>query len=81
MANITLKSLTPRQRDAWTMRYRYGWRMEKIALHMGIKQHTVSELLQRAQLRAGLPPRRRVRIIRTKPRRVFAQSLSSVFDY
>ena len=66
MTHILFKNLTPRQRQAWVMRFRYGWRMRRIALKLGIKPNTVSELLQRAQLRAGVG-RGRIGVIRTQP--------------
>ena len=76
-----LTPLTERQRVAWQMRYQYGWRLRKIAIRMGIKTNSVSELLQRATKAAGLPPRTYVPIIRTKPRRVYAVSLSDMENY
>jgi DNA-directed RNA polymerase specialized sigma24 family protein len=77
---ISIKMLSDRQREAWVMRYRYGWRLKKIALKMGISQNCVSRLLVRAMLRAGLPRRRHVRIIRTKPRLATVVSLSDVVE-
>jgi DNA-directed RNA polymerase specialized sigma24 family protein len=73
---IELKHLTDKQRRAYFMRFHYGWRMERIALAMGITQPCVSRLLQRALRRAGLPFRRNLRVIRTKPRLASVQSLS-----
>ena len=73
---IELKHLTCKQRRAYCMRFHYGWRMKRIALEMGITQPCVSRLLQRALRRAGLPLRRNLRIMRTKPRLVAVQSLS-----
>jgi len=80
MLNISLKDLTEKQREAWQMRYRYGWRMTRIALEMGTSKTAVSQLLRRAQGRAGLPRRKNVSVLRTKPRLARAGSLSAVFD-
>ena len=49
MPNICLKDLTEKQRDAWTMRYRYGWRLKHIAIELGTHQPAVSRLLRRAR--------------------------------
>ena len=81
MRTISLKDLSDKQREAWQMRYRYGWRMHRIAIAMGTTQQSVSKLLLKAQLRAGLPRTRNVRVIRIKPRLARVQSLSSVFEY
>jgi DNA-binding NarL/FixJ family response regulator len=77
---IDLKKLSPRQRDVWLMRYGYGWRMKRIALKMGISRPAVSQLIRRAQKSAGLPSCR-FSVIRAKPRRASARSLSDVFNY
>ncbi|HET6249913.1 MAG TPA: hypothetical protein VFE47_19645 [Tepidisphaeraceae bacterium] len=82
MATIKLDYLTPRQRKAWQMRYHWGWRVQKIAIEMGIKHNSVCELLLRAEQKAGLPRRTvRVRMIRTQPRTVRGQQLSGVYNY
>jgi hypothetical protein len=78
---IDLKHLTDRQRQAWQMRYQWGWRVSKIAFKMGIGKSSVSELLLRAMMRAGLPRTPYVRIIRTKPKRVREIYLSQVRNY
>jgi DNA-directed RNA polymerase specialized sigma24 family protein len=80
MPNINLTDLSDKQRQVWLMRFRYGWRMKRIALELGIRPHAVSQLLQRAQRRAGLGRPRRVRVIRAQPRLAAVQSLSTVFD-
>ena len=77
---IALKILSARQEQAWIMRYRYGWRLKRIALKMGITKGSVSKLLLRASARRGLPRCHNVRIIRTKPRLATVVSLSDVFD-
>ena len=77
MWKINLKNMTERQRRAWE-RYHYGWRLKKIAIHLGIKPNSVSELLVRATRGAGLPRVRYVRMIKTKPRHTRALSLSDV---
>ena len=81
MTNISLKELSDKQRQAWIMRYRYGWRMRRIALELGISPNGVSKILRRALVRTGLPRRSNIRIIRTKPRLVSVQSLSDIFNY
>ena len=73
---IELKHLACKQRLAYFMRFHSGWRMQRIALETGITQPCVLRLLQRALRRAGLPHRRNLRVIRTKPRLVGVQSLS-----
>ncbi|HET6248635.1 MAG TPA: sigma factor-like helix-turn-helix DNA-binding protein [Tepidisphaeraceae bacterium] len=77
MQRICLKYLSQRQREAWIMRYRYAWRLSKIAINMGISQGGVSKMLSRAFERAGLP-KCRVSVIRTKPKRVRALYLSQI---
>jgi DNA-binding CsgD family transcriptional regulator len=81
MTNISIKNLSDKQREAWMMRYRYGWRMKQIALELGISPNGVSKILHRALVRTGLPRRSNIRIIRTKPRLASVQSLSDVFNY
>ncbi|HWE02436.1 MAG TPA: sigma factor-like helix-turn-helix DNA-binding protein [Tepidisphaeraceae bacterium] len=80
MQTISLKDLTEKQKEAWRMRYRYGWRMKRIAIELGTTEPAVSQLLRRAQRRAGLPATSNVRVLRTQPRLAAMQSLSSVFD-
>ncbi len=77
---IDLKPLSETERVAWRMRWKYGWRMKKIALKMGYSTSGISKMLARAQIRVGLP-KRRVSIIRTKPRPVRVRSLSNYHDY
>ncbi|HZL37920.1 MAG TPA: hypothetical protein VFC78_21565 [Tepidisphaeraceae bacterium] len=81
MTTIVLTDLSDKQRDAWRMRYRYGWHMKRIALELGSKESAVSRLLLRAQRRAGLPPTRNVSLRCAKPRQARTQSLSGVYDY
>jgi IS30 family transposase len=76
---ISLKNLSDKQRKAWHMRYRKRWRVRQIALAMGMSASGVSKMLQRAQVRAGLPVRR-VSVIRGKPRSVRLYLLSEVFE-
>jgi DNA-directed RNA polymerase specialized sigma24 family protein len=75
---ISLKFLSEKQRRAWEMRYRRGWRMKRIALAMGVTPCEVSRLLKRAMLRAGVPWRRNARVLPVKPRAVRVVSLSGV---
>jgi hypothetical protein len=76
MMIISMKDFSEKQRRAWVMRYRRGWRMKRIALKMGVTPSEVSKLLKRAMVRAGLPWRPNVRVVRTKPRKIMAISLS-----
>jgi DNA-directed RNA polymerase specialized sigma24 family protein len=78
---LDLKLLSPKQRDAWVMRYRYGWRLKKIALRLGTSHQAVSAILRRAQLRAGATEAHRITAFPTRGRRVRAVSLSDVFNY
>ena len=80
MMTISLKFLSEKQRRAWEMRYRRGWRMKRIALAMGVKTSEVSRLLKRAMVRAGLPWRRYARVLPTKPRKTRVLSLADVGD-
>jgi DNA-directed RNA polymerase specialized sigma24 family protein len=75
---IDMKDMSHRQREAWRMRYWYGWRITRIALELGISHVAVTKLIRRAERRVGLRRTVRVRIIRTKPRRVRGVSLSDV---
>ena len=80
MIAISLKYLSGRQRRAWELRYRRGWRMKRIGLAMGIQPHAVSQLLKRAMLRAGLPWCPNLRVLPTKPRLASVVSLSEVSE-
>ena len=62
-----LKNLTPRQRQAYVLRFRHGWRLRRIAAELGITVSSAGELVKRAQFRAGLG-KQNVRVIRTQPR-------------
>jgi len=75
---MDLKNLSPKQREVWVMRYRYGWRLKKIAIEMGTSFQAVSAMLSRAQRRAGATEHHRISVIRTRGRRVWARSLSKV---
>ena len=75
---ITLKFLSDKQRRAWDMRYKRGWRMKRIAVAMGVTPCEVSRLLKRAMLRAGVPWRRNVRVLPVKPRAARVISLSDI---
>jgi predicted transcriptional regulator len=81
MTNIILKNLSDKQRQAWIMRYRFRWRLKRVALELGLKPPAVSRLLYRAQLSAGLKRPIRINIIRAKPRLAPTQSLSTAFNY
>jgi len=81
MAKISLKNLTDRQREVWRMRYQYGWRVKRIALELGTSWPNVCQILRRARHQAGLPYRRNISVIRTKPRVIRGQSLSRFFGY
>jgi len=80
MMTISLKFFSEKQRRAWELRYRRGWRMKRIALAMGVTQGEVSRLLKRAMLRAGLPWRSHARVLPVKPRTVRVLSLADVGD-
>ena len=62
------------------MRYRYGLRVKRIALKLGITTSGVSKLLLRALPRVGLPRKTYIRIIKTKPRQTRVRSLFSVSE-
>ena len=76
---VSLKNLTEKQRQVWGLRYRKRWRMKKIALAMGMSGSGVSKMLQRAQIRAGLPVFR-ISVIRPKSRFVPVSYMSEVFE-
>jgi IS30 family transposase len=77
---VSLKNLTEKQRQVWRMRHRNKWRMRRIGLEIGMSASGVSKLLQRARVKAGLPPCR-VSVIKTKPRAIRSHQLSEVFYY
>ncbi len=82
MTQINLNHLTAKQYEVWIMRFRHRWRLKTIALRMGTTPQAVSALIQRAQRSAGLPGGyRRVDVIRSKPRKVRAMSLSDACNY
>ena len=80
MMKIDLGRLSERQRQAWIMRYLYRWRLRQIALKLGINASSVSRMLLRAQVRAGLPRQPNLRVIRTKPRLTRVRSLATVSE-
>ena len=60
---MDMTKLTEKQRQVMVMRYRYCWRLARIAVRMGTlrqaqgrtTRQAVHDLLQRAQLRLGYP--------------------------
>ena len=76
---IILSKLTPKQRQAFILRYVHEWPLRRIALRMGGSRASVCNLLRRADQRMGigttLPPR-----IRLRRRVVRTFSFSSLFD-
>jgi FixJ family two-component response regulator len=54
MTQRPLENLTPRQRQAYILRFRRGWRLRRIAAELGISVSSAGELVKRAQCRAGL---------------------------
>jgi hypothetical protein len=52
MTQLPLENLTPRQRQAYILRFRRGWRLRRIAAELGITVSSAGELVKRAQLRA-----------------------------
>ena len=76
MTHVTLNHLTDRQREAYILRFRRGWRLRRIAEKLGITVSSAAELVKRAQLRAGLG-NEKVRIFRAQPRAVRAVSLAN----
>jgi DNA-binding NarL/FixJ family response regulator len=76
MIELKFDNLTARQRKLWTMRYRYGWRMKRIGLELGITSNGVSKMLARVHKRLGLP-KCRISVIRTKPKRVSKRAFAA----
>jgi DNA-binding NarL/FixJ family response regulator len=76
MIELKLDKLTARERKFWTMRYRYGWRMKRIGLELGITANGVSKMLARVHKRLGLP-KRRISVIRTKPKRISKRAFAA----
>ena len=62
-----LKNLTPRQRQAYVLRFRRGWRLRRIAGELGISVSSAGELVKRAQFQAGLGDAK-VGVIGARPR-------------
>jgi hypothetical protein len=81
MPNFDLKNLTDTQRRVWVMRYRYGWRLKKIALKLGTGCPNVCQILARAQKQAGIPRTKYFGVIRTKGRRRRAFPLSQAHSW
>ncbi len=69
MIELKLHILPEKQRQLWTMRYRYGWRMKRIALKLGLTESGVSKMLARVHKRLGIP-KYRVSVIRKKRKRI-----------
>ena len=67
MTQLPLENLTPRQRQAYILRFRRGWRLRRIAAELGISVSSAGELVKRAQFRAGLG-KEKAGVIRTRPR-------------
>ena len=80
MAKLNTEDLSDKQRRVWRMRYHFGWRMKRIAGELGTVESAVSRLLRRAELRAGIPRRPRVSILRVQPRLARSCSLNGIFD-
>lgn len=53
MKQVALGNLTPRQRQAYVLRFRRGWRLRRIAKALSITVGSAGELVKRAQFRAG----------------------------
>jgi len=75
MTHLTLNNLTARQRQAYILRFRRGWRLRRIAGKLGITVSSAAELVKRAQLRAGLG-NEKVLVVRAQPRVIRARSLA-----
>jgi hypothetical protein len=56
MTQVPFKNLTPRQRRAYILRFRRGWRLRRIAAELGIAVSSAGELVKRAL--AGIIHRR-----------------------
>jgi hypothetical protein len=48
MTQVPLENLTPRQRQAYILRFRRGWRLRRIAAELGITVSSAGELVKRA---------------------------------
>ena len=75
MQQVPLENLTPRQRQAYILRFRRGWWLRRIATELGITVSSAGELVKRAQFRAGLADAK-VGVIRGRPRMVRPLSLA-----
>jgi len=75
MTHLTLNNLTARQRQAFILRFRRGWKLRRIAMKLGISVSSAAELVKRAQLRAGLGDEK-VLVVRAQPRVMRARSLA-----
>lgn len=80
MVELKFDRLTEKQLAVWRMRYRYGWKLKKIAVEIGISERGVWKMIGRIHKRLGLP-KYRVSVIRCKPRPIWVYSLSDVFEY
>jgi hypothetical protein len=75
MKQMQLNNLTARQRQAYILRFRRGWRLRRIAVELGITVSSAGELVKRAQFRAGLG-KEKIGVIRTRPRATRQLSLA-----
>ena len=75
MKQVPLDNLTPRQRRAYILRFRRGWRLRRIAAELEITVGSAAALVKRAQLRAGLGAAK-VGVIGARPRIVRPLSLT-----
>lgn len=80
MTKLSLTGLSDRQRDAWRMRYTYGWRTKRHRVRTRGLAERASKIIRRIQKRSGLAIRPYISVIRRKPRRVRAGSLSGAFN-
>jgi len=66
---MDMTKLTEKQRQVFVMRYRYCWRLGRIAGRMGTTRQSVHDLLQRAHLRPRFPRLAYRKPWQPKPRR------------
>ena len=77
MTQLPLENLTPRQRQAYILRFRKRWRLRRIAVELGITVSSAGERVKRAQCRAGLG-KEKMGVIRARQRLTRPLSLTDL---
>jgi predicted DNA-binding protein YlxM (UPF0122 family) len=80
MIELKFNRLSDKQFRVWRLRYRRGWKMNRIAIELEVSRSGVCKMIERIHGRLGLP-KRQISVMRPKLRPGWVPGRSARFRY